>query len=238
MQNEIFLSVIIPVYNESSRIKETLGKIREYLLKQNYLSEIIAVNDGSTDDTGDLLKKFAKELPNLKIINLETNKGKGAAVREGMINSHGETCVFMDADSSTDIREIEKMLPFLRAGYGVMVGSRFVKNSSITTPQPTTRLLAGKIFRLICRTITPTGVIDTQNGFKMFRGNAAREIFREQTLRGWAFDVEILMIAKKLGYTIKEVPISWHHCDKSHTTLKTAAKMLVDLVRLKLRKNT
>lgn len=230
----MYLSVIIPVYNEEKRFPKTIVKVIDFLAKQNYESEIIIVNDGSTDKTVDLVKSFSLKYPIIKLVSYTHNAGKGCAVKKGMLSAKGERRLFMDVDGSTPVSEVEKLLPYFEQGYGVVIGSRRVKGSQISSDQSWYRLLLGWVFRNMVNIILPLGIIDSQNGFKMFSAKSANEIFGKQTINGWAFDVQILYIAKKAGYKIKEVPISWADDKESKVTLKGMVKMLWEIMKIRL----
>lgn len=230
----MYISVIIPIYNEEKRFSKTISSVVNFLSKQNYQSEIVVVNDGSTDKTIDLVKSFISKYPIITLINYSQNKGKGYAVKKGMLLAKGEKRLFMDVDGSTPISEISKLLPYFDCGYDVVIGSRRVVGANIFSDQPWYRLVLGWMFRNIVNLILPLGIIDSQNGFKMFSAKSANEIFNKQTIDGWAFDVEILYLAKKNGYKIKEAPISWTNDKESKVTLKGMVKMLWELIKIRL----
>jgi dolichyl-phosphate beta-glucosyltransferase len=229
------LSVIIPAYNEEKRLNKTLKSLDGYLARQNYGYEIIVVDDGSKDGTAALLQAAIKEIPHLRSIGDRTNHGKGYAVRAGMLSATGDCRLFMDADGSTSIDQIEKMLPYLAEGYDVVVSSRRIPGAVVKIDQPWYRLLLGWIFRNAVELIVPLGIKDSQNGFKLFSNKAATDIFLRQTVLGWAFDVEILYLARKLGYKIKEVPIAWVNDDQSRVTLKGMTGMLKDVLKIRFK---
>jgi dolichyl-phosphate beta-glucosyltransferase len=232
----MYLSVIIPVYNEEKRFPKTIVNIVDFLAKQNYESEIIVVNDGSTDKTADLVKSFSLKYPIINLVSYPNNKGKGCAVKKGMLSAKGEKRLFMDVDGSTPVDQVEKLLPYFEQGHEVVIGSRRVKGSQISSDQSWYRLFLGWVFRNMVNIILPLGIIDSQNGFKMFSAKSANEIFGKQTIDGWAFDVQILYIAKRLGYKIKEVPISWTNDKESKVTLKGMMKMLWEVMKIRLGK--
>lgn len=234
MKFEVFLSVIIPVYNEEKRISLTLSETVKYLRKKKYLFEIIVIDDGSTDNTLKEVLKLKKKIPEILVEKLEKNKGKGAAVRKGMMLAQGKYLLFMDADNSTKINEIEKFLLKIKEGYQIAIGSRDLKESILNPPQPTIRRILGKIFRLLAHLICGTWQIkDSQCGFKLFTKKAGKEIFPCSKIDGFAFDVEILVIAQKKGYKIIELPVWWENKSGSKVKGKKLLKMLPDLFKIR-----
>ncbi len=230
----MFLSVIIPAYNEAERIGKTLESVHGYLSRQNYEYEIIVVNDGSTDTTADVVKRYSERISHLQLLNNKRNSGKGGVVRQGMILAHGDYRLFMDADNSTTIDHIEKLLPYFDQGYEIVVSSRRIKGAELSQDQSPLRLLLGKTFRLIVQSIVPVGVVDTQNGFKMFTRHAAEKVFPQQTIFHWAFDVEVLALARLYGFRIKEVPVRWVNDDRSRVTWKGMVTMLKEVFQVRL----
>jgi dolichyl-phosphate beta-glucosyltransferase len=232
--NTIYLSVVVPAYNEAKRIGATLKKIHEYLLTKNYRSEIIVVDDGSTDDTIRLLRKTVQEMPFIRLIENGVNRGKGYSVRAGMLNSQGEIILFSDADLSTPIQELDKLAVWFDRGYDIAIASRALSESEILVRQPWPRELMGKTFNKLVQLLTVSGIMDTQCGFKLFKKEAARVLFEKQTVCGFGFDVEILFMANKNGYRIKEVPVRWVNSPDSRVHIvKDSFSMLCDLVRIR-----
>jgi dolichyl-phosphate beta-glucosyltransferase len=227
------LSVVIPTYNEEKRIEKTLLSVDEYLSKQPYDYEILVVNDGSKDKTAEIVDCLTGKLRGLKLIDNKENHGKGWVVRQGMLSAQGDCRLFMDADNSTTIDQVEKFFPFLTQGYDIVIGSRRLKDSVIAVKQPWIRDFLGGIFRLIVHALVPLGVRDSQAGFKMFSKKAAETILPKQTIFRWAFDVEILAIARKLGFRIKEVPIRWVNDAESHVKLSGMVGMLFEVLRVR-----
>jgi len=228
------LSVIIPAYNEEKRLPKTLVEIDKYLKQQDYDYEILVVNDGSKDNTAKLVEELKPQIANLKLINNKVNHGKGYVVRQGMLTALGEYRLFTDADNSTSIDQIEKMWPWFEKGYDVVIGSRDVKGAVLDPPQPFIRRFIGQIFKLIRKIICDVwGLQDTQCGFKCFRGEVAEEVFSRTKIDQFSFDVETLLIAKILGYKIKEIPVLWRNDPKTKVTLKSAIKMLPDLIKIR-----
>jgi dolichyl-phosphate beta-glucosyltransferase len=228
------LSVVIPAYNEALRLPATLRRIHAYLEEAAPDHEIIVVDDGSTDSTAERTLEAASELRGIRLINNEVNRGKGYSVRRGVLSSRGQLVLISDADLSTPIEEMEKLLPFVRGGFDFAIGSRGMKESDIAVRQPWHREKMGKTFNLMVRAIAVRGIRDTQCGFKLMRGDAAREVFGKCRLDGFSFDVEVLFVARGLGYKIREVPIRWLDSPSSRVRLLSdPAKMLVDLLRIR-----
>jgi len=232
--SEIYLSIIIPAYNEEKRLPKTLREIDKYLKNQNYESEIIVVSDGSTDRTVEVVRELMSEIKNLEILDFKGNFGKGFGVKEGMLAAKGKYRLFTDADNSTSIDQVEKMWSFFEAGYDVVVGSRDIKGAILDPPQPWQRRLTGEAFKLIRKIIIGLWEIqDTQCGFKGFTKEAAENIFPKVRILRFAFDPEILILAKKLGYKIKEIPVYWKNDLQSKVKFKSMIKMGIDLLKIK-----
>lgn len=236
MENEIYLSVIVPAYNEEKRLPKTLGEIDGYLKNKNYPYEIIVVNSCSTDGTAEVVRKSMAEVKNLRLLDGKENRGKGFAVREGMLEAKGKYRVFTDADNSTPISEVEKFFPEFEAGYDVVIGSREVSGAILDPPQPWQRRLSGDLFKLFRKIVIGLWEIsDTQCGFKGLTQRAAENIFPKCKIEGFSFDPEVLIIAKKLGYKIKETGIYWKNDLDSKVKLKSVIDMAQEL--FKIRKN-
>jgi len=236
MSNEIHLSVIIPAYNEGKRLPTTIEEISKYLKNQNYGYEIIVVNDGSKDNTAEAVRSLVPDIPNLKLIDNKENHGKGYVTRQGMLEAKGGYRVFTDADNSTSIDQVEKMWPQFRAGYDVVIGSRDIKGAVLAVPQPWLRsMVTGNVFNLLVQLICGLwGIWDTQCGFKGMTKKAAEDILPLCRIEKFAFDPEILVIAKRLGYKIKEIPITWINDPNSTVKFKSMVKMGFDLIRIRL----
>ena len=231
----IHLSVIIPAYSEERRIPETLKEIDKYLSKQNYQYEIIVVSDGSKDRTAEVVGELFSVIANLKLIDNKENHGKGFVVRQGMLEAKGEYRLFTDADNSTSIDHFEKMWPYFKEGYDIVIGSRDVKGAILDPPQPFLRkMILGKGFRLFSQIICGTwGILDSQCGFKCFTKKATENIFPRCRIDRFAFDPEILVIAQKLGYKIKEIPAYWKNDPESKVKFKSIIKMALDLFKIR-----
>ncbi|MCC6159914.1 MAG: glycosyltransferase family 2 protein [Deltaproteobacteria bacterium] len=230
----IRLSVVIPAYNEAERLPATLDAIRAYAARSNDAIEVLVIDDGSRDDTSSVARAKGIDWPLLRVEHDEQNRGKGDAVRRGIELARGEIVLFFDADSSTPIEEIEKFRPHFDAGADIVIGSRALPDSDIRVRQPWYRENMGRVFNVFVQAFVMRGVIDTQCGFKAFRREAARRICALQRLAGFAFDVELLFIARKLGYQIREVPIVWQNSAKSRVNpLWDSSRMFLDLLRIR-----
>jgi len=230
----MYLSVVIPAYNEEKRLPKTLKEISSYLEKQNYDYEIIVVNDGSKDKTAEIIKELISEIKNLKLIDNKENCGKGFVVRQGLLEAKGEYRLFTDADNSTPISEIEKFFPYFKKGYDIVIGSRDIKGAIIKNPQPLYRRILGDIFSLLSRIIVGYwGIKDSQCGFKAFTAKAANDILPKCRINRFAFDPEIIKLAKKMNYKIKEVPIIWENEPHTKVDFKNTIKMGIDLLIIK-----
>lgn len=207
--NSSFVSVVIPTYNEGRRIQSTLERVIQYLSAKFSRFEIIVVDDGSTDGTPQQVARAAHQEPLIKLIPLSTNRGKGFVVREGVLNAQGEVIFFTDADLSTPVEEIEKGLAGLEEGYPVVIASRRHPESIVALHQGRGREIVGRAFNLFVRALLSLPFHDTQCGFKGFSREAAREIFSLARIDGFAFDAEVLVIARQLGYSVKEIPVYW-----------------------------
>jgi len=229
------LSIIIPAFNEEQRLPKTLEHLRQYLSSASYSSEVLVVDDGSTDGTRRVVKETEKDFPALRLIVNERNRGKGYSVRQGVREAAGEVILFFDADASTPIDQVEKFFPHFQDGADVLIGSRSLPNSDVRVHQPWYRETMGRTFNLFVRFFVLRGFIDTQCGFKAFSHEAAHRIFTRQRLSGFSFDVEILFIAGKLGYKIVEVPIVWINSPSSRVhPVWDSVRMFVELMRIRL----
>jgi len=235
LSENIFLSVVIPAYNEETRIKGSLEKIHTYLDAQAYRHEIIVVDDGSTDNTVKLVKEAAQRIKGLKLIKNGKNRGKGFSIKNGFLNAKGEYLLFSDADLSTPIEELEKLIFWLKKGHDIVIGSRGLKESDIQIHQAWYRELMGKAFNLFVQAIAVPGIKDTQCGFKCLVRNAALAICKRQRIERFSFDIEMLYIAKKFGYKTKEVPICWFNNPHTKVSiLKDGYRMCLDLIKIRI----
>jgi len=234
---EIYLSLIIPAYNEQNRIEKTLREIDEYLRKKDFSYEILVVNDGSQDKTLSLLEGLKDKIKNLKILSYYPNRGKGFAVKFGMERAKGKIRVFTDADHSTSIDHLEKMLPEFEKGYDLVIGTRDSRDhpeARQVFPQPKWRIFLGDCFNLLVQFILGLwGFWDTQCGFKGFTEKAVSLIFPKCKIERFAFDPEILILAKKNNLRIKKIPVLWKNDPESKVKLKSIFNMLKDLLRIR-----
>jgi len=227
------LSIIIPAYNEEKRIGESLKKILEYLDAREESCEILIVDDGCRDNTLSIVREVLGSR-NYRILINEKNMGKGASIRRGMLAAKGDMCLFTDADLSTPIEELDKLSEPLKGDFDVVFGSRAMKESQLIVRQPFHREMMGRTFNLLVQLLHLPGVKDSQCGFKLFTRKAAQAVFKRQKMQGFCFDVEVLVLARKLGFKIKEVPVKWIDSPQSKVNpIKDAMKMFWDLVKLK-----
>ncbi|MGH9769449.1 MAG: dolichyl-phosphate beta-glucosyltransferase [Blastocatellia bacterium] len=227
-----YLSIVIPAYNEESRIGWTLTETFDYLDRQNYAGEVIVVNDGSTDHTAETVGNFERRATGrLRLIENPGNRGKGYSVRNGMLQAAGEIILFFDADLATPTSEIVKVVePIAKDSYDVVFGSRAIDRSLIGTHQSLYRENIGRVANLVQFAFTGLRFKDTQCGFKAFRREAAQSVFRLQRIDGFGFDPEILFIAKKQGWRLLETPVRWNHIEGSKLNPITAPiKALVEV---------
>lgn len=228
MGEEIFLSIVIPAYKEAHRIHKILDAIFEFEKIKDYRIETIVVVDGSPDNTAEVAEKYKDKIKNLQVVDRRENKGKGYTVREGMLKAKGKYVLFSDADNSTPIEQVDKLLKY-RNDYDVIIGSRYVYDGKLAVPQSFIRKMGGRTLNFLIRTLAVSGIKDTQCGFKLFSNKAAQEIFDKQTFDRFSFDIEILAIARSLGYKIREVGITWY--DDPHSTvnpIKDGIRMIKD----------
>ncbi|OYT69710.1 MAG: glycosyl transferase [Armatimonadetes bacterium JP3_11] len=229
------LSVVIPAYNEQDRIERTLTRVVEYLDERGEPYEILVVSDGSTDATEAIVHRFAQTHPQVKLVAYQPNRGKGYAVRYGILRARGERILFSDADLATPIEELEKLEPYLDRGYPIAIGSRPLRESQLVVRQPLYREMAGRAFNKVVQLLAVRGIHDTQCGFKLFTREAAQAVFSRCRLNGFSFDFEALFYAQRLGYPIAEVPIRWMHQEGSKVRLlRDGLRMVRDLIWLRL----
>ena len=232
-KEEIFISLVIPAYNEAKDIASTLERVLEYFSQKDYAFEIIVVDDGSTDNTREIIKNLSDKISEIRLIGGDVNKGKGFSVKQGMLKANGTYILFCDADLSTPIEELDKIMPFFAQGYDVVIGSRALKGADLLK-QPFIRHGMGKIFNILTRLLGLTRLKDTQCGFKCFRRNAAYDIFNMQRHDGFCFDVEILYLTGLLGYRVKDVPVKWFNRKDSRVKIiRDPLKMLFGLFNIK-----
>lgn len=228
-----FLSVVIPVYNESGRLPLTLLDIDKHLSKVDFTYEILVYNDGSTDDTVGTTKKLMKLIPNLRVGGYDKNQGKGNAVREAMLEAKGRYRLFMDSDNSTSVDQVNKMIPLLKKGAHVVIGSRDVEGAVMEPPQPLFKRILGNMGNLFIQALLLPGIWDTQCGFKCFSEEATEKIFPLQRIKRWGFDPEILSLAKKFGYKIHQIPVHWVDDTESKVSLFAYIQVLMEVVKIR-----
>lgn len=227
-----FLSIIIPAYNEEDRLADSLNRILAFLASQPHSSEILVVENGSTDRTAEVAEAFGRQHPSLRVLR-EQSRGKGLAVRRGILAATGEYRFICDVDLSMPIECVTWFLPPLLPDAAIAIASREAPGAA-RFREPAYRHWIGRGFNLLVRLLAVPGLQDTQCGFKCFRADAADELFRLQVLDGWTFDVEVLFLARRKGYQIVEVPIPWTHASGSRVRLvRDSLAMLTDLVRIR-----
>ena len=229
---KIFLSILIPAYNEQQSLRNTLEEISKYIKDKNFISEVLIVDDGSKDDTA-LIAESSKDLfTNFRLISNGVNRGKGFTVKKGISEAQGEYILFMDADSSTSIEQLDKFIPF-DDDFDILIASRRIAGAKAS--MPFSRAILGKIFILLSKAILGIKVCDINCGFKVFKTAAAKDIFSKQVMIGWSFDAEVLFLAEKNGYTIKEIPIEWKYSDDSKVNpVKDGVDSFLGLIAIRM----
>jgi len=236
---ELTLSLVVPAYNEESRLPPSLDRMVAYLRNGGpQPAEILVVDDGSKDRTGEIVREAAARLNGdgveIKLVENPGNRGKGYSVRHGMLEARGEWVLFTDADLSAPIEELDKLLEVVRKGnYDGAIGSRALDRALVGKHQPMMRELSGRLFNMAVRLGAGLSYRDTQCGFKLFSRRAAQEIFRRQRLDRFGFDVEILYLAKKLGFQIAETPVRWNDVEGTKVSLLSGADAFLDIARVR-----
>jgi len=241
-----YLSVIIPAYNEEKRVPETLKSVVEFLQKQSYSSEVLVIDDGSKDKTVEVVKNIAAQsgvvtgaavgIQRFEALQYpdKTNHGKGYAVRFGLMEAVGKYRVFMDADNSTTIEHVDRFFPYFKEqDFDVVIGSRHLSDSDVEIHQAWYKELAGQMGNLLIRMMAVRGIHDTQCGFKMFTGKAVETICPRLTIDRWGFDVEILAVAQRLGFKMKEAPVVWLNDPNSRVSAKAYVEVLGEVFRIR-----
>jgi dolichyl-phosphate beta-glucosyltransferase len=227
-------SIVIPAYNERARIPATLRSVLDCIRTRGWSAEVVVVNDGSRDGTADVVKEFAANAPEVRLLENPGNRGKGYSVRNGLLHSFGNVVMFTDADLSAPIEEAEGLFDAIAQGADIAIGSRWLERNRQTIRQPLYRQFFGRCFNGVTRLVMGLPFADTQCGFKAFTRAAAQTIFQLQTIERWGFDPEILFIALKRGYRIEEVPVSWAHDERSRVSyLKDGTRMLQDIAQVR-----
>jgi dolichyl-phosphate beta-glucosyltransferase len=223
-------SIVIPAYNESLRIPATLRSVVDTIRARGWDAEVVVVNDGSHDNTASVVREFARTAPEVRLLENPANRGKGYSVRHGILEALGDVVMFTDADLSSPMDEAEGLFAALAGGADIAIGSRWLATSRQTHRQPLYRQVFGRCFNLLTRMVMDLPFADTQCGFKAFTRTAAHTVFQLQTIERWGFDPEILFIALKRGYEIKEVPVSWAHDARTRISyLRDGLQMLKEL---------
>lgn len=227
-------SIVIPAYNESARLAASLEQVLAYVHSQAWDVEVIVVNDGSRDNTANIIREFAAKDPIVKLLENPGNRGKGYSVRNGMLHAQGRILLFSDADLSAPIEEAPELLQALEAGADIAIGSRWLRAETQTQRQPLHRQLFGRIFNLLLRMSLGLQFADTQCGFKAFKRTAAQAIFPLQKIERWGFDPEILFLARKMGFKVAEVPVAWGHSGGARINpVVDGAKMFQEMLRVR-----
>lgn len=228
-----FLSIIIPAYNEGERLPKTLPQVADFVASQAYSSEVIVVNNNSSDNTRAVATAIARDFPFIRVLD-ELQQGKGAAVRTGMLAASGEFLFMADADLSMPIEEVNKFLPPELDDFDVAIASREVPGA-VRYNEPAYRHMMGRVFNFVVKVLAVPRLQDTQCGFKCFKRQAALDLLASQTITGWAFDVELLFISQRRGHRIVEVPINWHYRANSRISpLRDAIEMVREVLRIRI----
>ena len=227
-----YLSVVIPAYNEAKRLSTTLIDIDKHLSKADFSYEVIVVDNNSKDATREVAQRFAHLMKNIRVIVCPI-QGKGAAVKMGMLEAGGKVRIFTDADNSTSIDQFYKMIPYFNDGYDVVIGSRDVKGAKLIPDQPWYRKIPGNMGNLFIQALLLPGMWDTQCGFKAFTERATEDIFPQLKIAHWGFDVEVLALAKAMGYKIKEIPVVWVNDPNSKVGMSAYLEVLMEVVKIR-----
>jgi len=228
------VTVVVPAFNEADRLPRTLNDIASFVEADGRRFEIIVVDDGSVDSTSAVVARMARAYPLIRLIRMPRNRGKGHAVRTGVVNAIGERVLFADADGATPIEELYRLERALDDGADVAIGSRAVASADVRVEARPLRRLSGRIFHLLVRYLTVQGIVDTQCGFKLFTGAAAVDLFSRMRMDGFAFDVELLMMAQRRSYRIAEIPVNWTHQPGSKVSVvRDGLRMARDLFRIR-----
>jgi dolichyl-phosphate beta-glucosyltransferase len=226
------LTIVVPAFNEEKRLPETLPQVLTFAEAREYPVEVLVVDNASTDRTAEIVRQMASGHPVLSLLH-QPIRGKGAAVRKGLLEGRGEYLFMCDADLAMPIEEVAKFLPPRLAGYDIAIASREAAGA-VRYNEPGYRHLMGRAFNLVVRSLAVPGIQDTQCGFKCFRRDVARDLLAVQTIDGWAFDVEILHIGVRRGYRIVEVPVNWYYGEGSRISpVQDSIKMLMEVLRIR-----
>ena len=227
-------SIVIPAYNEGARIRPTLDQILRYAQEQKWDAEIVIVNDGSSDDTPQVVREYGKLHSQVLLLENPGNRGKGYSVRNGMLHARGDICLFTDADLSSPITEAPKLFDAIAGGADIAIGSRWLRSELQTERQSLLRQAFGRIFNLVLRVILGLRFADTQCGFKAFRRDAAQRIFPLQKIERWGFDPETLFLASRAGLRVDEIPVVWAHSEGTRLNpFRDGLRMFVEVLRIR-----
>ena len=227
------ITIVIPAYNEAERLGPTLDRVIAFAQNKQWNAEIIVVNDGSHDQTAEIVRNFAAKTPVVRLVENLVNRGKGYTVRNGVLNAKGELILFSDADMSSPIEEAPKLLAALEDA-DIAIGSRWMNTELQTRRQSLMRQILGRVFNLLLRLLLRLNFKDTQCGFKAFRREAAMAVFPLQQVEGWGFDPEVLFLAQRLGFRIVEVPVRWGHDTRTRINpLVDGARMVSDMLLIR-----
>jgi len=227
-------SIIIPAYNESARLGATLDRVLDHIAAQHWDAEVIVVNDGSRDDTAEMVLTRARANPALRLVENPGNRGKGYSVRNGMLNAVGDVLLFSDADLSSPIEEAPKLFRAIEEGADVAIGSRWLQPETQTQRQSLLRQFYGRAFNVALRIFLGLKEKDTQCGFKAFTRNAAQKIFPQQQIERWGFDPEILYLARRFRFVVKEVPVAWAHVEGTRISpLRDGLRMFAEVLNIR-----
>jgi dolichyl-phosphate beta-glucosyltransferase len=227
-------SIVIPAYNEGVRLRPTLHALIRHIQEQNWDAEILVVNDGSIDDTAQIVREYGKSNPQVLLVENPGNRGKGFSVRNGMLHARGDICLFSDADLSSPITEAQKLFDAIARGADIAIGSRWLRAELQTERQPLYRQAFGRIYNLALRILLGLRFADTQCGFKAFRRDAAQRIFPLQRIEGWGFDPEILFLARRASLRVEEVPVLWAHSEGTRLhPFRDGLRMFLEAVRIR-----
>jgi len=229
------VSIVIPCFNEERRLPATIEAIHGFFHRRGTQFELIIVDDGSVDDTSKLVNDVTQTLTGITLIRHEKNTGKGFAVKAGVLRSLGSAVLICDADLSTPIDEIDRLLPLLDEGCDIVIGSRRMRDSNIVMKQPWYRQVMGKIYNMLVNSVLALGFRDTQCGFKLFKGDVARSLFAKSRINGFSFDAEILFMAKRQGLKVREMPVSWSDSRGSKISVLTdPLKMMGEVFKVRI----
>lgn len=227
-------TIVVPAYNESVRLRPALDEMLRHIQSHSWDAEILVVNDGSTDDTAQIVREYGKSHPQVLLVENPGNRGKGFSVRNGMLHARGDICLFTDADLSSPMSEAQKLFDAIESGADVAIGSRWLDTALQTEPQPLYRQIFGRIFNLALRMILGLHFADTQCGFKAFRRDAAQRLFPLQRIERWGFDPEILFLARRAGLRIEEIPVLWAHSEGTRLhPFRDGMRMFGEVLRIR-----